>query len=276
MREKNTAKKMKNKTKRRKRVKISRLINISFLPSIFTILSLFLGYLALMQIIKGNFINAVYLIIGSVVLDGFDGTVARLTKTESNFGVQLDSLVDGVTFGFVVAVMIYIWGFQSEYSQMGKVIGFVFLSSGIIRLARFNVLKEVNAFPSNIFVGLPIPLAALAICSIVLLFKDPLVDKINVYSFAFYIILISFLMISNVKYRTVKKIKSKHALIILFFLAIVVAFFINFPSYTIPVVSFLYLISPLFFYIGGRIKKRKQNVTLEVESIPDRRGKLDT
>ena len=267
---------MKNKVKRRSRVKISKLINISFLPSIFTILSLFLGYLALMQIIKGNFINAVYLIIGSAVLDGFDGTVARLTKTESNFGVQLDSLVDGVTFGFVCAVMIYIWGFQSEYSQMGKVIGFVFLSSGIIRLARFNVLKEVNAFPPNIFIGLPIPLAALSICSVVLLFKDPLVDKIDTYGFALYIILISFLMISNVKYRTVKKIKSKYALIILFFLAIIVAFFVNFPSYTIPAVSFLYLISPLFFYIGGKLKKGKENITFEVESIPDRRGESES
>lgn len=243
------------------------------MPSIFTIFSLFLGYLALMQVVKGNFIKAVYLIIGSVILDGFDGTVARLTKTESNFGVQLDSLVDGVTFGFVTAVMIYKWGFVAEYSQVGIIAGFVFLSAGIIRLARFNVLKEVNAFPANIFVGLPIPLAALTICSVVLIFKDPLTDKLNIIGFAVYVIIIAFLMISNVKYRTVKKIKSKHALIVLFLLAIVVALFINFPSYTIPAISFLYLISPIFFHIGRKFKKEKETVTVDVKSIPDRRGK---
>lgn len=251
-------------------------MKISFLPSIFTILSLFLGYLALLQIIKGNFLNAVYLITGSVILDGFDGTVARLTKTESNFGVQLDSLVDGVTFGIVVALMIYIWGFKVEYSQMGKVIAFVYLSAGIIRLARFNVLKEVNAVPSDIFIGLPIPISALSICSVVLIFKDPLNDKLNIIGFAVYVILISYLMISNVKYRTMKKIKSKYGLIILFFLAIIVAFLINFPVYTIPVVTFFYVVSPLYFYIGSKIKKVKEPVTIDVKSIPDRRGKIKT
>lgn len=251
-------------------------MKISFLPSIFTIFSLFLGYLAIMQIFKGNFLLAVYLIIGSVILDGFDGTVARLTKTESNFGVQLDSLVDGVSFGVVVGVMIFVWGFKSEFSQIGTIVGFIFLSSGIIRLARFNVLKEVNAVPANIFIGLPIPLAALAICSVVLIFKEPLTDKLNIYGFALYVILIAFLMISNIKYRTVKIIKPKYALIVLFCLAIFVALAINFPSYTIPTISFSYLISPLFFYVGGKFKRKKETVTVEVNSIPDRRKKTDT
>lgn len=246
-------------------------MRISFLPSIFTIISLFLGYLAIIQIFRENFLLAVYLLTGSVILDGFDGTVARLTKTESNFGVQLDSLVDGVAFGVVVGIMTYIWGFKSEFPQIGTIFGFIFLASGIIRLARFNVLKEVNAFPSNIFIGLPIPFAALSICSIVLIFKEPLTDKLNIYGFALYVILISFLMISNVKYRTVKKIKPKYALIILFCLAIFVALLINFPSYTIPIITTSYLISPLFFYICSKFRRKKEAVTIEVDSIPDRR-----
>jgi CDP-diacylglycerol--serine O-phosphatidyltransferase len=229
-----------------------------------------------MQIFKENFLLAVYLITGSVILDGFDGTVARLTKTESHFGVQLDSLVDGVSFGVVVGILIYIWGFKSEFSQMGTIIGFIFLSSGIIRLARFNVLKEANAVPSSIFIGLPIPSGALAICSVVLIFKEPLTDKINIIGFAFYVILIAFLMISNVKYRTMKRIKPKYALIVLFCLAIMVALLISYPSYTIPIVSFLYLISPLFFYIGGKFRKKNETVIVDIDSIPDRRGKIET
>jgi CDP-diacylglycerol--serine O-phosphatidyltransferase len=230
---------------------------------------LFLGFLALIQIFKGrveNFENAVYLITGSVILDGFDGTIARLTKTESNFGVQLDSLVDGVTFGLVSAAMIYVWGFQGEYIQVGKVIGFIFLSAGIIRLARFNVLKEAETYVANVFIGLPIPLAALCIASVVLIRKEPLVEKYDVILFSAYVILVAVLMISNVKYRTIKRISSKNNLVILLFLAIGIALLIIFRTYTIPTVSFLYLISPLPFYVLDKVKKKKAPGEAEVSA----------
>ncbi len=210
-----------------------------------------------MQIFKENWEIAVYLIAGSVVMDGFDGTVARLTKTESNFGVQLDSLVDAVSFGLVPATLIYYWGFHMGHPQIGKVIGFMYLSAGVIRLARFNVLKEIDAFPSNVFVGIPIPLGALSICSVVLIFKNRLVNTEAIFIFGGFVMLVAFLMISTIKYRAMKKINSKYNLLILLILAIVVAFTINFPSYTIPVITLIYLISPLFFFIYFKIKKPK-------------------
>jgi CDP-diacylglycerol--serine O-phosphatidyltransferase len=216
-----------------------------------------MGYLALLQIIKGNFINAVYLVGASVILDGFDGTVARLTKTESNFGVQLDSLVDAVAFGLVTSAMIYFWGFKELDPQLGKVIGFVFLSAGVIRLARFNVLKEADAMSSNIFVGLPIPLGALAIVSAVLIVGRPLETHSEMLAFSMYVALIAFLMISSVKYRTLKRIKSKNNLFILLFLAVIIALSINFPRYAVPFVTVLYMTSPIFFYILYRFKKSK-------------------
>jgi len=245
------------------------LTRVSFLPSVFTIFSLFLGFLALMQIIKGSFENAVYLITGSVIMDGFDGTVARLTKTESNFGVQLDSLVDAVTFGLVTGVLIYIWGFKVGQPQLGKIVGFVFLSAGVIRLARFNVLKEADAFPSNIFVGLPIPLGALSVASLVLVIREPLTRQLDMVIFALFVILISFLMISTVKYRTMKKLKSKNNLLILLILAIIVAFAINFPRYTIPVLTFLYLISPIFFFIAHKLKLSNKPAPVNTEKKPE-------
>jgi CDP-diacylglycerol--serine O-phosphatidyltransferase len=216
-----------------------------------------MGYLALIQIVKGNFINAVYLIGASVILDGFDGTVARLTKTESNFGVQLDSLVDAVAFGLVTSAMIYFWGFKELNPQLGKVIGFVFLSAGVIRLARFNVLKEAHVMPSNIFVGLPIPLGALAIVSAVLLVGRPLETQSEMLAFSMYVALIAFLMISSIKYRTLKRIKSKNNLFILLFLAVIIALSINFPRYAVPFVTFLYMTSPIFFYILNKVKRSK-------------------
>ncbi|HLP59608.1 MAG TPA: CDP-diacylglycerol--serine O-phosphatidyltransferase [Candidatus Deferrimicrobium sp.] len=243
------------KFNKQRKVNIARLTKISFLPSIFTLSSLFLGYLALIQILKGRFESAVFLITGSVILDGFDGTVARLTKTESNFGVQLDSLVDAVVFGTVTSVMIYRWGFQGEFSQLGKVIGFIFLSAGIIRLARFNVLKEAETYVSNVFIGLPIPLGALSVASVILL-REKLVEKHDIILFSIYVALVAFLMISNIKYRTMKRLNSRNNLVVLFSLAIVIALLINFPTYTIPAISLIYLISPLFYFFFDKFKKK--------------------
>jgi len=214
----------------------------------------------------------VYLITGSVILDGFDGTVARLTKTESNFGVQLDSLVDAATFGVVTGILIYIWGFQGKYAALGKVIGFVFLSAGIIRLARFNVLKEAEAYISNVFFGLPIPLGALSIGSFVLIFEKPLVEKHDVIFFSIFVILVAILMISNIKYRTMKRLDSKNNLLILFFLAVVIALLFNFPTYTIPTISLLYLTSPIFFFLVDKLKKKKTPIPRASESKPDQPG----
>jgi CDP-diacylglycerol--serine O-phosphatidyltransferase len=247
----------KERRKRFKSVSISKLTRFSFLPSVFTIFNLFLGYMAVLQIIKNNFITACYLITLSVIMDGFDGTIARITKTESNFGMQLDSLVDAITFGFVPAVFIYIWGFQSVHPHNGKILGFIFLSAGIIRLARFNVLKEADAFPANIFIGLPIPVGAISILSVVLVLKDPIQEQSHLILFSLYIILIAFLMISNIKYRTLKKINSKHNLLVLFIVAILVALAIMYPSYTIPIFTFIYIISPILFYISKKLKKNR-------------------
>ena len=214
-----------------------------------------MGFLALIQIIKGKYDTAVFLITGSVILDGFDGTVARLTKTESNFGVQLDSLVDAVVFGAVTAVMIYKWGYQGEFNQLGKVMGFIFLSAGIIRLARFNVLKEAESFVANVFIGLPIPLGALSVASVIFL-RGKLMDKSEVILYSIFVGLVAFLMISSIKYRTMKRLSSKNNLVILFSLAIGIALLINFPTYTIPSASFLYLISPIFYFFIDKLKKK--------------------
>lgn len=250
------------KRKRISKPKISTLTRISFLPSLFTMLNLFLGYQALIYIIgvKQNFKIAIYYITASVIMDGFDGTIARLTKTESNFGVQLDSLVDAVTFGLVTSMLAFKWGFQSGFTQFGSLVSFVFLSAGLIRLARYNVFKEAQAFPANIFIGMPIPTASLSICSVVLLFggKPPL-NWTGTLLFSLYVLLISLLMISNVKYKTVKKFAFKNSLKTLFLLALVVGCLVIFPDTTIPILTFTYMLSPLFFYLFNLINRKTKN-----------------
>lgn len=219
--------------------------------------------MALLLILRHQYIDGVTLILLSIVMDGFDGTIARITKTESAFGMHLDSLVDGVTFGMVPAVLIYLWGYQAEFSQMGKVIAFVFLSAGIIRLARFNILKEAGAYSANIFIGLPIPMGAISIVSVVLFFQRPLHHYLGVIAFSLFVILVSLLMISNIKYRTLKKIHSRYNLLILFILAFLVAFVIMYKLVVIPLIALGYLVSPLFFYISAKIRKRRRRTKSE-------------
>jgi CDP-diacylglycerol--serine O-phosphatidyltransferase len=246
------------KKRRIRKVNISALTRISFLPSVFTLLNLFLGFQALLYIIgsKKNFKTAIYYLTASVIMDGFDGTIARLTKTESNFGVQLDSLVDAITFGLVTSVLVYQWGFQSGYPQIGKIVSFVYLSAGLIRLARFNVFKEAHAFPANIFIGVPIPTASMAVCSIVLLFNEKFPQTaVGIFLFSLCVILVSLLMISNIKYRTIKKIDLKNSLKALFFMASIIACLVIFPDITIPILAFAYILSPLFFLLFSKKHK---------------------
>jgi CDP-diacylglycerol--serine O-phosphatidyltransferase len=261
----------KMKKKRITKSKVSALTRISFLPSVFTLLNLFLGYQALIHIVgaKKNFKIAIYYITASVIMDGFDGTIARLTKTESNFGVQLDSLVDAVTFGLVTSMLAFKWGFQSGFPQAGSIVSFVFLSAGLIRLARFNVFKEAQVIPANIFIGLPIPTGALAICSVILLLDGrPPLSRLGILLFSVYVILVSLLMISNIKYKTVKKFVLKNSLRTLFLLALVIACLIIFPDTTIPLLTFSYMASPLLFFFFSRRSRGAEPTALEKKAEP--------
>ncbi len=238
-------------------------MSFSFLPSVFTILNLFLGYLAIQSIINKNFISACYYILGSVILDGFDGTIARLTKTNSDFGVQLDSLVDAISFGVTPALMIYLWGFHlTKFSQIGIVISFFYVFAGVTRLARFNIFKNAHIYPDNVFIGLPIPAAALAISSIILVFAEQKPAQNHEFLvLSLLIIVIGFLMVSTIKYLTNKIFNLKGNLRFLLSIALLTALLIKFPRQMIPVVTILYLISPLFL----RFFLKKQ--TLHQEAV---------
>ena len=266
------------KKKKIKKAKTSSLTRISFLPSVFTLLNLFLGYQALIRIVaaRPDFKVAIYFITASVVMDGFDGTIARLTKTESSFGVQLDSLVDAVTFGLVTSMLVFKWGFQLGTAQAGSIVAFVFLSAGLIRLARFNVFKEAQAIPANIFVGLPIPIAALAVCSVVLLLDGvPLPPgRVAPLLFSLWVLLVSLLMISNIRYRTVKMFALQNSLRMLFLLALVIACLVIFPDTTIPLLTSVYVFSPLLFLaFGRRARSAAPAADRRSEPAPEGRGK---
>ena len=130
---------------------------IYILPSLFTTASLFAGFYAIVQAMNGNFELAPIAIFIAMVLDALDGRVARLTHTESDFGMQYDSIVDMVSFGVAPALVMYEWAL-SGMGKLGWLAAFIFCAGAGLRLARFNT--QVGSGDKRYFMGLPSPSAA--------------------------------------------------------------------------------------------------------------------
>lgn len=183
------------------------------LPNLFTCSSIFLGFYA-MTLCAGDAApaqlnQAALAIFFALFFDAFDGRVARMTKTQSEFGVELDSLADVVSFGAAPALLVYKWAL-APLGFVGFFLAFAFAVCGALRLARFNVLAHRgDKGSSRFFVGLPIPLAAGAVVSMIIAHYrafgsvDDLETRILI---AAGVALLSFLMVSTIRYRTFKDV----------------------------------------------------------------------
>lgn len=174
---------------------------VYILPTLFTVGNLFCGYLSLWCSIRGTFELAAVLIIAAGILDGLDGRVARLTHSTSEFGEEYDSLADLVSFGVAPAVLAYSWGL-ADFHRLGWMASFLFVVGGSMRLARFNI--QVHVVDKRYFVGLPIPAAAGTIATIVLATPERLVSRVWMGGLLGLTLLLSYLMISTIRYRSFK------------------------------------------------------------------------
>src|SRR5438445_10565341 len=160
--------------RRRRRPDLRKLMIV--LPSLFTVSSIFCGVYSIMlssgETTGDNFYRAAVAIFYGYFFDALDGRVARMTKTQSNFGVELDSLADVITFGVAPAILVYKWALYG-LGFGGIVIAAIYAACGAIRLARFNVLAHSEAGVHRFFVGLPIPLAAGMLVSLVIAVQQP-------------------------------------------------------------------------------------------------------
>ncbi|WP_264982995.1 CDP-diacylglycerol--serine O-phosphatidyltransferase [Pseudodesulfovibrio portus] len=188
--------------------KLPRHKSVYLLPNLLTTASLFLGFLGLTWAIKGDYASCALCILGSCVFDGLDGKVARITRTTSEFGVQLDSLADLVAFGVVPAVMSYLW-LLNDFGRLGLMAAFLFMACGALRLARFNVQAATGS--KRHFVGLPIPAAACTLATLVL-FTDfvPQEYMHSVISVGTLVLVyvLSFFMVSTVRFYSFKEISA--------------------------------------------------------------------
>lgn len=176
------------------------------LPTLFTVGNLFCGYLSIWSSIRGTFETAALLIIGAGVLDALDGRVARLTNSTSEFGEEYDSLADLVSFGVAPAVLVYSWGL-SDFARLGWMASFLFVVCGSMRLARFNI--QTRVVDKRFFVGLPIPAGAGTLASLVLATPEPLLDRIFMTGLLVLTFVLSYLMISTIRYRSFKDLDLK-------------------------------------------------------------------
>ena len=177
---------------------------VYIIPNLFTAASAFIGVLSIIASSKGEFSKAVYLILLSLVFDGLDGRVARLTKTTSKFGGEFDSLADLVAFGVAPAMLFY-FDIGAHYAKVGSLLTSLYVLFGALRLARFNVTEPTNE--PSVFIGVPIPTAAVFISIWILFFEKYhfLKDKAS-FVILIFIALISILMVSNIRYPSFKKI----------------------------------------------------------------------
>jgi CDP-diacylglycerol--serine O-phosphatidyltransferase len=198
------------------------------LPNLFTVSSIFLGFYALVlcagDATPEQLYQAALAIFFAIFFDGFDGRVARMTKTQSDFGVQLDSLADVISFGAAPALLVYKWAL-APLGLVGIFVAFAFAACGALRLARFNVLAARGAKGSSrFFVGLPIPLAAGAIVALVIAHYRQFGSTTNAAArvpVAVVVLVLSFLMVSTIRYRTFKDLHlSTKSLAVFLFLSV--------------------------------------------------------
>jgi CDP-diacylglycerol---serine O-phosphatidyltransferase len=173
----------------------------AILPSLFTVGNLFLGFWAMIRVFHGQYEAAAPLIFWAIVLDLLDGRIARMTGTTSEFGGELDSLADAISFGVAPALLAYAWGF-SAVPRVGWLAAFLFVVCGALRLARFNVQRQVS--DGRFFVGLPIPAAAGMVAALVNIHPQPIDDRAPAIACVSLLVVLSFLMVSTFRYWSFK------------------------------------------------------------------------
>lgn len=167
------------------------------IPSVFTVGNLFLGIVSIILVFNERPELAAIMVIIAMLLDGIDGRVARALNAQSEFGKELDSLSDVISFGVAPAFIMYVVAFQNINPAAAWIVTAIFPICGALRLARFNVIAGIPGY----FVGLPIPAAGGVLATLALFHNDIGAPYMVVGS-----LLLSYLMVSTVKYPNFKKV----------------------------------------------------------------------
>jgi len=253
------------------------------LPSLFTTGNMAAGFYAILEVVHASALNFWHLdnaakAIGFAVLfDGLDGRVARMTGTSSDFGKELDSLADVITFGVAPAMLAWTWGFHLmppvaltdwniKLTQLGAIAGFLFLMAGASRLARFNITS--NPQPSNpgrpgkkYFVGLPIPAGAGVIAAVVHFQSGvPLDSWYTAITWLAMVAAVGYLMVSTWRFYSFKDIdfSSRRPFRLIILLGALFAAIWFFSKPVLFAVALLYMFSGVFWRLQWIFRRRSQ------------------
>ena len=231
------------------------------LPNILTLGGVCLGISSIKFSIDGNFKLAVTFILLAAILDALDGRIARLIKGTSDFGKELDSLTDFVSFGIAPVFILYFWELNN-YGKFGWAIALIYSVCCVLRLARFNLTKIDNHqdWKNNFFEGIPSPAGGLLILM-------PLIYELSDFNFKFtlrdftpyFTILIALLLVSKVPTLSLKKISisSKTTIFLLLSVGMTFIALLFYTFETMLIFSILYVISiPLSIYFFQNQKKK--------------------
>jgi CDP-diacylglycerol--serine O-phosphatidyltransferase len=220
-------------------------INIAYLlPNFFTALSAFFGVMSVIASSQGKYEKAFMYLILSLIADGLDGRVARLTNTTSKFGVEFDSLADLVAFGMAPAMMLF-FAVGHNYGRFGALVSGLFVVFGAIRLARFNV--TTGELDPRYFIGLPIPTAAVVLGSWIML--DIKYNGHLNFVLLLGALFLAFLMVSNFRYPSFKKINLDKSVALKVLILIIILFSL---IYLYPIETISLFLSIYAFYGFGR------------------------
>ncbi len=240
------------------------------LPNILTIAGVCLGISSIKFSLDLNYKMAVIFIMLAAILDALDGRIARLIKGTSEFGKELDSLTDFVSFGIAPAFIIYFWELNN-FGKIGWAITLIYSVCCVLRLARFNLTKYGNedSWKQNYFEGVPSPIGALLILSPLVLELSEINFLINkTYFIPIFTLIIAILLISKIPTYSFKKIKIKPTLTVFILLGIGVSLvtLIFFTFETLIIFSLIYLISiPIACFTFYKNKKILKNISTEEE-----------
>ena len=251
------------------------------LPSLFTCANIGAGYYAIVQITQGSptsprhFDLAAIAIGFAVMFDSLDGAVARMTNTSSDFGRELDSLADVITFGVAPAVLAFFWGFhflpamtippmRSRLVAIGMIASFLFLIAGASRLARFNI--QVNPEPSNpgrpgkkYFVGMPIPAAAGVLASVVHYTGGyPVQTWWKSVLWCSLVVCSAFLMVSTWRFFSSKgvKVRTRHPFWVVVVVGLLIAGAVELSGPFLLVLAMAYMFSGILWRLQWLFRKR--------------------
>lgn len=223
------------------------------LPNLVTVGNLFCGLLTIIYASSGRFDKACIAIIIAMLLDGLDGRVARRFNATSKFGVEFDSFSDLVSFGLAPGLLMYYWAFMPNADEFGVSICFIYVIAAASRLARFNITSE----NLSSFQGLPTPAAAAMVIALVNFDIRTDYQLLVVFLATFIMISLSFLMISNITFFSIKRLKIKEThIFVRLILGGAIALTWYQPAIALLIITLAYCLSGPIGIVVDKVKSR--------------------